>query len=395
MQKEITIKNFKEKLFTNTPLFLIDARSNEAFEKGHIEGPGNLSVLNIPYKEAIEYADKEDSNESIKKFISERYLKNIPLKSPVYVVCYKGNISKIMSKALIELGYDTLSLQGGMQAWSSILHTSIITLSPKLKIYQISRLLRGCLSYIIEDNGNAIIIDPINDMKIFESIISENNLKTLAIFDTHAHADHISSAKELSLLFRVPYFLHPYDAIHPMDMLPATFDFEPIKEGFVLKIKEATLKVLHIPGHTLGNIALLLNDKVLFSGDSIFIRGISRPDLGGKSKEWSKLHFTSLNKLLALNPSLLVLPGHFGETSEINADLYFGKTLKEIMESNPDLQMALKSYDEFYHFIECHTPTFPKEYVNIKRVNLGIYQGPKDDLIYLEEGKNICAVTKK
>ena len=71
------------------------------------------------------------------------------------------------------------------------------------------------------------------------------------------------------------------------------------------------MKTLHIPGHTLGNVAYLVDDRYLFTGDSIFIESIARPDLGGKGDTWAPLHYHSLRRLLELPDDTVVLPAHF------------------------------------------------------------------------------------
>ena len=75
------------------------------------------------------------------------------------------------------------------------------------------------------------------------------------IFETHVHADHITGGPRLSKITGAPYFLHPYAAIHPIDVLPATIELEWLKDGMTFQLGGAILKVLHIPGHTLGSSA--------------------------------------------------------------------------------------------------------------------------------------------
>jgi glyoxylase-like metal-dependent hydrolase (beta-lactamase superfamily II) len=89
-----------------------------------------------------------------------------------------------------------------------------------------------------------------------------------------------------------------------------------MKEGQRFRIGQHELRVLHIPGHTLGLVAPRLDDQYLFTGDSIFIRSIARPDLGGQAETWAPLHTRSLRKILALPENITILPGHLSRLEE-------------------------------------------------------------------------------
>ena len=81
-----------------------------------------------------------------------------------------------------------------------------------------------------------------------------------------------------------------------------------------------TVEAIHVPGHTLGNMAFLLDGRFLFTGDSIFIESIARPDLGGHGDTWAPIHYASLRRLLELPDDTLVLPGHFAGMGEEGED---------------------------------------------------------------------------
>lgn len=394
MDFSLSVEELNEKIKNEIPVFLIDVRTSEIYNQGHIEGKKNFTSINLPFYDMVKMGNKNDPAESIKNYINQSKLETLPKNQPIFVVCYKGNSSKVVTTVLKELGFDAKSIIGGMAAWSNFYQIAEIIASNKCKIYQFQRLSRGCLSYVASSKQEAIIIDPAIHDEVYLNFIKDHHLKVKAIIDTHTHADHISSGKALSEKFNVPYYLHPFDAIHPMDMLPCTFSFENLSDNQTITFGTSQLKVIHVPGHTLGNICLLLDEDVLFSGDSIFVGSIARPDLGGKAETWTQLHYDSLRKLLKLPDTTLVLPAHFGQITEANSCHIFGKTIKELKKSNTDLQMAEKSYEEFYNFIMEHLPKFPKEYIEIKRVNLGLLKPSHDEATALEQGKNICALGK-
>ncbi len=162
------------------------------------------------------------------------------------------------------------------------------------------------------------------------------------------------------------------------------------------RLGEAMLKVLHIPGHTLGNTAFLLEGKrrYLFTGDSIFIVSIARPDLGGRGETWSPLWYDTLTqKLLTLPEDVLVLPGHFSQHKEARADGVFAAPLGQLKQSNADLRRAMTSgRDDFVAWMLSNLPEFPPQYVDIKRVNAGLLVPDAAQADELELGKNICAL---
>ncbi len=150
---------------------------------------------------------------------------------------------------------------------------------------------------------------------------------------------------------------------------------------------------MHIPGHTLGLVALRIDDRYLFTGDSICIGSIARPDLGGKADTWAPLHFRSLRKLAALPGKMTVLPGHFSSLAEQNDAGLFAATLDDLKQSNPGLQkLAQESEQGFVRYLMDNLPPFLAEYVDIKRVNAGLLAPSEDKASELELGKNVCGL---
>jgi glyoxylase-like metal-dependent hydrolase (beta-lactamase superfamily II) len=162
----------------------------------------------------------------------------------------------------------------------------------------------------------AVIIDALRHTAPYLAVLERSGARVAAVIDTHAHADHISGGRALASRTGAPYYLHPYDAIHPMDMLPATFEFDFLHERRCIAFGNSTLDLLHVPGHPLGAVALLLDERFLFAGDTLFLDAIARPDLGGKAEAWTPLHHASLRRLLALGGGITVMPGHFSSASE-------------------------------------------------------------------------------
>jgi glyoxylase-like metal-dependent hydrolase (beta-lactamase superfamily II)/rhodanese-related sulfurtransferase len=375
--------------------FVLDVRDREAFERFRLEGRSPLPSLNIPYFELLETGGKEDMLDSLVAGLEQGPVQQLPKDVPILAVCAKGGTSEQVMQALRRLGYNTANLQGGMKAWSEHYAIHAIEESASLAVYQVSRPARGCLSYVIASEGKAIVIDPLRHLHPYLDLAREKGFTITTVIDTHGHADHISGGTQLSAKTGAPYYLHPYDAIHPMDVLPATIPYEYIREGQRFPVGRHELTGLHIPGHTLGLVAFRLGDRYLFTGDSIFIRSIARPDLGGKADTWAPLHGRSLRRLLALPGEIRVLPAHFSSLGEADDSGRFAASLDELKKTNEGLIMLQEeSEDGFVRYLLASLPSFIPEYVDIKRVNAGLLAPDEEEAAVLETGKNVCALAQ-
>ena len=375
-------------------LFVLDVRAREEFERFPLEGPG-VRALNFPYFEMLESGGQEDMIDSVLACVRRDLAGQLPKGSPVLAICAKGGTSEFVAQGLQRIGYEAYTLQGGMQAWGDHYDTQTVVDTHDLTIFQISRPARGCLSYMIVSEGEAVIVDPLRHLHPYLQLVRARGLKLAAVIDTHSHADHISGGRALAEATGATYHLHPYDAIHPLDMVPASFSYEPLREGERLHLGKHQLGFLHTPGHTLGLVALVLDQGYLFPGDSIFIRSIARPDLGGQAEAWAPLHTQSLRKLLQLQDHITVLPGHFSTLEESDNSGLFQATLAELKRSNEALiRLQGESDAEFVRYLMESLPKFIPEYVQIKRVNTGLASAEEDDAATLELGKNVCGLAE-
>jgi glyoxylase-like metal-dependent hydrolase (beta-lactamase superfamily II) len=150
---------------------------------------------------------------------------------------------------------------------------------------------------------------------------------------------------------------------------------------------------MHIPGHTLGLVALIFDDRYFFTGDSIFIRSIARPDLGGEAEAWAPLHTRSLRRILELPEKITVLPGHFSSLEEGTRAGQFLATLADLKRTNDSLVVLQREDNaDFVRYLLGSLPKFIPEYVEIKRVNTGLISPAEDDAATLELGKNVCGL---
>jgi glyoxylase-like metal-dependent hydrolase (beta-lactamase superfamily II)/rhodanese-related sulfurtransferase len=374
--------------------FVLDVRNREEFESFRLEGREPLPTLNLPYFEMLEIGGQDEMVDSVVACVEQQLAGELPRDRLILCVCAKGDTSEYVAQGLERLGYSSANLQGGMKAWGDAYVTRAVVETPELAIYQISRPARGCLSYVVASDGKAVVIDALRHLAPYQELARKQGFRIVGAIDSHGHADHISGGRALASACGAPYSLHPYDAIHPMDVLPATFPYEAIADGQKFAVGRVELEALHIPGHTLGLVALRLGDRYLFTADSIFLGSIARPDLGGRAEPWARLHRRSLQRLAELPEKLIVLPGHFGSLAEENAEGLFAAPLEELKQRSEGLQaLARESEEGFVHYLLDNLAPFPPQYVDIKRVNVGLLAPSEEEASVLELGKNDCALS--
>ncbi len=389
-----TTRDLMELLLRSETFFVLDVRSRDDFARFRIEGREPLPAANVPYFEMLELGGQDEMVDSVVAYIEQHMPAAIPRGMPILSVCAKGDTSHYVAQALNRLGYTSVNLHSGMKAWGLHYETRAVIETPDLAVYQVSRPARGCLSYVVASDGKAVVIDPLRHLQPYLELARSNGLVIASVIDTHGHADHISGGPALASEAGCSYHLHPYDAVHPIDVLPATVCYEPIRDRQIFAVGRHGLEALHIPGHTLGLVALRLGDHFLFTGDSIFIRSIARPDLGGKAETWSPLHGRSLRRILQLPGTITVLPGHFSTLAEANHTGVFATSLDELKRRNDGLLVLQRESEAGFVRYLCESlPRFVPEYVDIKRINAGLLAVDEDAASTLELGKNVCALS--
>lgn len=182
---------------------------------------------------------------------------------------------------------------------------------------KIEQIYTGCLAqgaYYVESNGEAVIIDPLREVQPYIEKAEKNKAKIRWVLETHFHADFVSGHLDLSKKTGAPIVYGPN--------AQPEFEFYSASDGEILKVGNITITVLHTPGHTMESTSYLLKDEsgkpvALFSGDTLFIGDVGRPDLAQKIKteltqEILAGHlFDSLrNKIMPLPDDIIVYPAH-------------------------------------------------------------------------------------
>lgn len=181
---------------------------------------------------------------------------------------------------------------------------------------KIEQIYTGCLAqgaYYIESEGEAVVIDPLREVEPYLERADKDGAKIRYVFETHFHADFVSGHLDLSKKTGAPIVYGPN--ANP------SFDAYIAKDGEEFKVGKLTFKVLHTPGHTMESTSYLLTDENgrdigLFSGDTLFIGDVGRPDLAQKAahmtqEQLAETLFDSLrNKIMPLADDIIVYPAH-------------------------------------------------------------------------------------
>ena len=189
----------------------------------------------------------------------------------------------------------------------------------------VEQIYTSCLSqgsYYIESNNEVAIIDPIREIDLYIEKANKKDCKVKYIFETHLHADfisgHITLAKKTGA-----------DIVYGPDV-ETSFNKLSAKDGQEFKIGDVTIVAIHTPGHTLESMTYLLKDEngddhAIFTGDTLFLGDVGRPDLAQDTKVDTKLLagllYDSLrNKIMTLDDEIIIYPGH-GEGSSCGKNL--------------------------------------------------------------------------
>jgi hydroxyacylglutathione hydrolase len=182
---------------------------------------------------------------------------------------------------------------------------------------RIEQIYTGCLAqgaYYIESEGEAAVIDPLREVSSYVEKAGKDNAKIRYVLETHFHADFVSGHIDLAKATGATIVYGP--------TADPSFAAHIAKDGEVLKIGKLTITVLHTPGHTMESSCYLLKDEngkdiALFSGDTLFIGDVGRPDLAQKVKaelteeKLAEHLFDSLrNKIMPLSDNIVVYPAH-------------------------------------------------------------------------------------
>ncbi len=373
--QSMNVETLAQKVMNQEPLFILDVRNEQAFSDWKIEGK-SVENINVPYMTLLDGVDP--------------LIEKLPKDKRIVVVCAKEGTSVFIGDMLVEAGLkDVHYLKGGMSSWSDHIEpVKIGDLSSGGEVYQFVRIGKGCLSYMIISNNEAIIIDPIRTIDPFIAFADKMNAKIIHVVDTHLHADHISGARNIREQTGATYWLPAQDAEE------VTFSFEHLEEGrndLTFNNSNVDIKIMYSPGHTIGSTSLIIDHTYFFTGDILFIDSIGRPDLAGEAGEWAfDLRSTLYNTYQDVAKEVTVLPAHFGTIEELNNNGSVAKTFDEILERNTS--MNIKDTEQFHALVSENLPEQPNSFVDIRQTNMGKVTPTSEEQHEMEIGPNRCAI---
>ena len=375
---EIAPEELARRLDEGEPIQVLDVRAPDQVDRSHITFGAALGFRAFPSSRLAQLPTLD------------------PLQldpgRPIAVVCGHGNSSKKAAALLRDRGFEASSMSGGMARWESVYLPRRLPPTRRLEhVIQLDRVGKGCLGYVLVSDRDALVVDPGRHLDHYEQVLAEVRATPVAVLDTHVHADYLSGAPEAARRWRVPYFLHSADASSPYDGTPGRLPYSALSEGDHLALGRAVLRIVHVPGHTLGSVALIADDELALTGDFLFVSSVGRPDLGGHPDEWIPLLWRSLERARSeWSADLLVLPAHYASEQERRDDRIVAARFDAI-EATSDAP-HVRDQDAFRRWITERIQPFPDAYRTIKLANLGLHVVAPDEAETLEFGPNMCAV---
>jgi glyoxylase-like metal-dependent hydrolase (beta-lactamase superfamily II)/rhodanese-related sulfurtransferase len=367
MTHEIVVDTLRQWLNEHRPIAVLDIRANDDRAQWWI--PGSIHV---------------DAYNALRKGeLGPLATLPLPAHQPIVTVCGEGRMSRVAADVLAARGLDAHSLVGGMKAWSLAWNIADVPMpDSRVRVIQVRRTGKGCLSYVVGSEGEAAVIDASLPSSVYLNLARERGWRIRSVLDTHIHADHLSRGQQLAADAGAALLLPEQQRVR--------FPYTPVRDGDRMAVGAAVLIAHRTPGHTPESTSYELNDAAVFTGDMLFTNSVGRPDLhadeaGARAR--ARQLFQSLDWLRSLHPSMLVLPGH------TSAPIAFdGRPIAAaIEEANAWLSTWLVSEDAFVNRVVSRLPPTPPNFARIVELNeLGTLAD--EDATNLEAGANRCAV---
>jgi glyoxylase-like metal-dependent hydrolase (beta-lactamase superfamily II)/rhodanese-related sulfurtransferase len=398
---KISVQNLKESIdegkLKRDEILLLDVREPDEFKEWNIEGSKNVPLSQITNSLNEMTKDKE-----------------------IVTICPLGNKSGMVTFMLQRQGYNVKTLEEGLKGWSSTFehssHYYRIRNGQNVKVVQIRKIGKGCMSYIVSlENTNTttinnkinnntendvIVIDPVFPVNEYIRIANTefgNGARITKVFDTHLHADHVSSARDLASKTDAQLYLSSYEdysqeGYQKQNKKQCIF----LKEGDISTLekinKSIGLKIIHTPGHTAGGLCFLIGERLLLTGDTLFVDSIGRPDLKDKAEEFASLLYDTLyNKIFNLQnkEDILVFPTHTNKI--IDKDEILSDNLANIQKKVEYLNLSKNNFIKKLSSLTMPTPPQFKAIIAMNKGEKEILS--VQEIQELEMGPNRCSIS--
>jgi len=341
-------------------LYMIDVRDPDEVADWQIPGVHNIPLVQL-----------EDRRSEV------------PGDAHLVVICAMGARARQGAEILASHGVASSVLEGGMAAWAST-YDSVTGNFAEATVVQLRRRGKGCLSYVIGAGTTCVVIDPSLDLDRYVRIATEHQWAITHVLDTHLHADHLSGARGLVARTGAALWLNPAD--------PFSFAFEPLVDGRAIELTpgvQLTVASVSVPGHTEGSTMYQLGDYAIFTGDTLFLESVGRPDLADQAEPFAHSLYRSLHeRVLPLNDAIMVFPAHYGAAVPVHTGEFVARPLGELRSTLPALAL---SEDEFVAWAIASVKDRPPNYEHIVLVNAG-REALGSEAAAMELGPNRCAI---
>jgi glyoxylase-like metal-dependent hydrolase (beta-lactamase superfamily II)/rhodanese-related sulfurtransferase len=373
MARTITPLELYREIESGEVPMILDVRNQDEYAIWQVEGSKPVDMRNVPIWMAVEQIDD--------------LVNEVPENS--VVVCAHGNGSDLLLDMFADEGKVVRNLEGGTAAWAELLVPKPLTSLPEGMIgWQVQRPSKACLSYVIGVPGQGcIVVDPARFPDFYIDLAASADMTIRHVIDTHVHADHITGGVDLAAKVGAQYHVPIEDTGGP-----TPFPNTPLTDGQVLDLGDMQIETLAIkmPGHTPGTTCVHIPGHLLLTGDTVFVRGVGRPDLTGQAEELAReLYHTVHDRLQPLDPVTEVLPAHWTFADEMGSDGLVRTNLGHIFEST---LLSEADLVKFVQEIVTSLPSAPDTYDTIRLVNSG-QPATAEEIEFLEIGKNQCAAS--
>ena len=340
--------------------FLLDVREPDEVAEWQIRG-----VYNIPLNQL------------------EARLEEVSRDEQIVVICAQGLRAQQGAEILASHGIASAVLGGGMGSWTST-YDQVTGDFGGAQVVQIRLRGKGCLSYVIGASTNCVVIDPSLDLDQYLKTAEQFEWEITHVLDTHLHADHISGARALVEATGAVLMLSPND--------PFTFDFDPLSDGRSIELAPGvhlSVSAVSVPGHTEGSTMYQLGDSAIFTGDTLFLESVGRPDLAEQAEPFAHHLYRSLHeRVLTQSDDTMVFPAHFGAGVDIHSDRLVSRRLGSLRTTLGALNL---NEDEFVAWAIANVKDRPPNYKRIVRINCG-QESITSESSQIEMGPNRCAI---